>query len=281
MPGVAALWTDFFAALKPAAPVLDICTGNGALIYIAQDVRSDLALTGIDKAAIDPPAHVRAADASRAVFRGNVDAGALPFGDGAFGAVVSQYGIEYAPRPDALHEAIRVLAHGGSFRILTHAAEGNVASSAPGQTSQTEALLKGDLFGKARLAFSAMKQGAPDAEAKIKTFHEVGHLLYQLAQRTTPSDIISHTLDVLGHAWQAASQVDESTLLAKVDELEAETQAHEYRSLALVSAALSRTEADEWAGVLKAAGLEEVALSQARIPAPDRHIGWIIEGRRG
>ena len=281
MPSVAALWTDFFASLTQGARVLDVCTGNGALIYIAQDVRGDLALTGIDKAAIDPAAYVRAADASRADFRGKVDASALPFEDGAYQAVVSQYGIEYAPRPDALKEAIRVLAPGGSFRVLTHAAEGDVASGAPGQLSQTEALLKGDLFETARTAFSAMKRGAPQMQTRIKAFQKAGNLLLQDAQKNPPSDILLNNLSVLNHAWQVASQVDEQTLLVKVDELQAETQAHDFRSRALVQAALSRAEANDWAGLLQAAGLEGVAVSEAIIPDPDRHIGWIIEGVRG
>lgn len=51
---------------------------------------------------------------------------ALPFADGAFDVVTSQYGLEYAGL-DALMEAVRVLAPGGTLIALIHIKDGPIA----------------------------------------------------------------------------------------------------------------------------------------------------------
>jgi SAM-dependent methyltransferase len=57
------------------------------------------------------------------------DAEAMPFPDGTFDAVVSNFGIHHVPRPErALAEALRVLRPGGRFAFTTWAApEQNIA----------------------------------------------------------------------------------------------------------------------------------------------------------
>ena len=78
----------------------------------------ELTLTGIDLADIDParflPEH--RVDVAAARFIGNTAAESLPFADGSFDVVVSQYGLEYADLALALSEAVRVLASGGQRR---------------------------------------------------------------------------------------------------------------------------------------------------------------------
>src|SRR5215212_736587 len=92
---IAGPWRAFFAGLPPC-DVLDICTGNGAVALIA--ATAGMSVTGIDLADIDPARFVTpmAETLSGIRFLGGTNAAALPFPDGSFGAVVSQYGIEYA-----------------------------------------------------------------------------------------------------------------------------------------------------------------------------------------
>jgi len=127
------VWNDYVDALPNDARILDLATGNGAVARScaararARDI--GLHIAAVDAAEIDPPKcvpdpeqlfrHVR--------FSGGVRLEALPFADGEFDGVVSQFGFEYANEEQAAAEAARVLAPGGRVRLIIHARDGAVA----------------------------------------------------------------------------------------------------------------------------------------------------------
>ncbi len=75
-------WGGFFTALPMAANILDLCTGNGAIARIAaaysRDHSKNFAITGADRAAIDPGKFVSEA------------AGAIKFTGGAAAITVKK-----------------------------------------------------------------------------------------------------------------------------------------------------------------------------------------------
>ncbi len=150
-------WTGFFAEFPAGKRVLDIATGNGVLLVwgarAARAVGRELTLTGIDLADIDParflPEHRVELAAAR--FIGNTAAESLPFADGSFDVVVSQYGLEYADLERALREAARVLASGGQLHWLAHGIDSIVVAQGRAQ------LLDIDLLLGAEGPFAAMK----------------------------------------------------------------------------------------------------------------------------
>ena len=101
------------AAMPAGAAVLDLCCGQG-------NVTASLLAAGHDATGVDfSPAmldHARRRAPQAAYVE--ADAQDLPFADGAFGGVVSNFGLVHAPdQPRALREAARVLAPGGVFAM--------------------------------------------------------------------------------------------------------------------------------------------------------------------
>jgi len=143
-------WTEFFSKLPAGNRVLDIATGNGVLlVWVSRAARAagrELTLTGIDLAEIDParflPEH--RIDLAAAQFIGNTAAESLPFADGSFDVVVSQYGLEYADIELALSEAGRVLASGGQLHWLAHGIDSIVVAQGRAQLMDIDLLLASD-----------------------------------------------------------------------------------------------------------------------------------------
>ena len=125
---LARFWSGFFEdALRDGrrSSLLDVGCGNGALIRTALATAPALTQPGASIIGVDvalaavrelrkrlPTAQGVAADSRR-----------MPFQDGAFDLVCSQFGIEYAG-PEALGEAARLVAPGGVLAAVSHLKDG-------------------------------------------------------------------------------------------------------------------------------------------------------------
>jgi len=116
-PSAAKLVT--FARVRPESRVLDVACGTGVVAITAR--RRGARVTALD---LTPELLARAkenakiANADVEWHEGDVEQ--LPFGDGAFDIVLSQYGHMFAPRPDvAIREMLRVLTPGGTIAFST------------------------------------------------------------------------------------------------------------------------------------------------------------------
>jgi len=144
---IAAFWKRIFADLPSESRILDIATGNGAVLAeagrLARETGKRFARTGVDLAEIDPPRYVsdREGLLTGVRFQGNVAAEALPFEPACFDCVVSQYGLEYAELDPALAEAARALRPGGRLTWLAHSAESAVVAQNRAQIAEIELLL--------------------------------------------------------------------------------------------------------------------------------------------
>jgi SAM-dependent methyltransferase len=107
-------WVSFAEALPRGARVLDLGCGAGAVGRMLLAARADLHVTGVDAARVP-----RSKD-PRMELMSDTDMESLPFADGSFAAVVSQFGYEYSHTNDAAREVARVLAPGAAFSFLVH-----------------------------------------------------------------------------------------------------------------------------------------------------------------
>lgn len=111
---LATLWSNFAEDLPAGARVLDLATGAGAVPRVLTDANATLQVTGIDFAELPAAPH----KAIRLV--GRTAMSALPFADGSFGAVTSQFGIEYADDDKAIAETARVTRPSGRLLFVIH-----------------------------------------------------------------------------------------------------------------------------------------------------------------
>ena len=109
-----------FAQIKPSEAVLDVGTGTGVVAITA--ARAGATVTGLD---LTPALLEAARENARIAGLTNLqwlegDAESLPFPDGRFDVVVSQFGHMFAPRPDAaIAEMRRVLKPSGRVAFAT------------------------------------------------------------------------------------------------------------------------------------------------------------------
>jgi SAM-dependent methyltransferase len=131
---IADFWRDVFGGLPPAARVLDLATGNGALprLLLEQCRSPGVTCDAVDIAAVQLPwrASLAPGDRDRVRLHSGVDAAALPFEDRSFDLVISQYGIEYTDLGRSVPELLRVLAPGGGASMVLHHAQGRPATLA-------------------------------------------------------------------------------------------------------------------------------------------------------
>lgn len=106
-------WSDFFSGLATGDRVLDLGTGDGAVLRFASSQARGFKLVGVDYAD-----HLPASSPDTEFFSG-VNFEALPFPNHSFDAVTSQFSIEYAG-DDAVSELLRVLKPEGALMIVAH-----------------------------------------------------------------------------------------------------------------------------------------------------------------
>jgi SAM-dependent methyltransferase len=184
----AAFWRGVLARTPAGARVLDLATGAGALPRLFLQLAPEL---GLDIDAVDladvAPAWIHALpsdQAGRLRFHGRTALEQLPFGDASFDRVVSQYGLEYARRPEALDELRRVLRPGGGCALVFHHAEARPVRLARIELEHIDWLTSTDgLLAAARSMIDPMVRAAtPAGRAGLATDHRA------LAARQTFND---------------------------------------------------------------------------------------------
>ena len=197
------VWHGFVRPLKTRARVLDLATGDGAVLKKMREKRTDLALTGVDSAPTLPPSPPGIS------LRAGVSMEALPFEAGSFDAVVSQFGYEYGDTAAAAREVGRLLAPGGALGLLIHRSDGPiVAHNLPRRDALCWALAQDGYLAKARGIVNARRVVSLPTPPAFRSAAEE-------AQRLFPGQSVAgefltailHTLE-MGRGWPPQESIE-------------------------------------------------------------------------
>lgn len=160
---VRAFWADQARDWPAGTRVLDLATGNGPLPRLLRELRPDaLEIDAVDLAQVRPawfealPAPAR----HGLRFHPGVAAEALPFADGSFDQLISQFGLEYTALSQTLPELRRVLRPGAGIGLVLHAADSLVVAQAREELSHLDWLHAAGLPALARALCSPMARAA-------------------------------------------------------------------------------------------------------------------------
>ncbi len=287
---IAAHWERLFLrGLRPGQRLLDLCAGNGAIAVLAARTilrrkKGRLRVDAIDRAAIDP---MRFLDLERAVvrqirFHPGTDATALPFPDAAFAWVVSQFGVEYAPRQAAIAEALRVTRPGGRLHFVMHAREGLLARQAERERREAETLRRMPLIARTRDTLARLKAGCDPAAERLLLdgLKAEAERFLSAYDRPVNPQMVRHACNLCLHTAGVARHFPLATLLGKIAELEAELDAHARRLGDLLAAAVSREDLVRWQADMASHGAVRIETDALRVGAEKVLVAWIIDAHK-
>jgi SAM-dependent methyltransferase len=288
----AATWRSFFADLPDGARIVDLCTGNGAIavlaVELAREVGKSFTVCGVDAADIRPLNFVttRPGVIDAIEFRGRVPVEHLPFGDGSFDAVVSQFGIEYSDMDLSLAEAMRVTSDTGRLRLAMHAAEGAVVRDTRQSIADADYLL--DQEGLIDLAAAGLRSLSGWDENRTSRSEAMGNLAKFKAALKAVEEYERTAMDrpmlasVRGNLIDAFNSYRRRPLsdqLASLEELATQVRDHRDRQRALLGASVSLGQVDDFCSQLKGGGFAHISTLEQR--RDDELLGHVIEARRG
>jgi len=142
---VAAFWARELDG--QAGHVVDLCCGNGALVWLANELLQSAApavrISGVDSADIRPFELLKkaAADYPAIEFIGGTSIESLPFQDASIDMAISQYGIEYADFDRTFTELDRVLKPTAKIALIVHSDASVVVRESTASAEMYEYLL--------------------------------------------------------------------------------------------------------------------------------------------
>lgn len=247
--------------------MLDLATGDGAVLKRLASVRRDLTLTGVDSASVLPP------PPRGLTLKAGVAMETLPWRDGSVDAVTSQFGFEYGEPVAVAVEVGRVLRPGGRLALMTHRLDGRIlAHNRPRREGLRWVLDERALLAVARRVTGLLRPGGAlpplvaGAPAEARAAFGDGSAAWELAEA------VALTLTRgSGHGPAA--------VLAGLDELESRARNEVARIDALEAACRTAGDGSPIERVLGAAGLEQLARDDVREADGGVFARWITGTR--
>jgi SAM-dependent methyltransferase len=284
---IAAFWQSVADETPDRARVLDLATGAGAVPRLLRQLApaKRWSMTAVDFSDHRPPPEADDGDAGVSYHPG-VSIESMPFGDGSFDLVTSQYGFEYAALDAAAREVRRVRAPGSRLAFVMHHASSRPVELARVEIGHIDAL-QGDLgflaatramlVPMARAATAAGRAAlASDASANAarRAFNDAQDLLTQRIQaRPDGSDVLHEARDAaaacLGMAQQRGHGPADAAWQAWIEQLADARQ----RLFDLIQCSLDATALD---GLVQILRIDQEGMRISPVNEGTHLMGWAL-----
>ena len=279
------VWHEFVDALADGTRLLDLATGNGVVALAcagrAHQRQRNLEIHAVDAADIKPPAQA-SGEEPRVRFQGGVWLEDLPFEDAAFGAVISQYGFEYADEEQAVAELSRVLAPGGRLRLVVHAHGGAVWEDVQVRHGRLSGVLARDgvmglVLGLAR---ASKNNETRVYKTRLKKLEAASREAQKLADNAPPDDSALFFSREFLYVWSNRNRYRPDDLLRSLEDGTAFARGTAERYAQMLRVARTGQQMAALGERLKSNGFRAVMLRQVCNPADGREIAWQIDAAR-
>lgn len=291
-----AVWTDLFHGLPAGSRILDICTGNGAIAMIANEVSMagdlEFEIHAIDSAAIRPHDTVKTDRhlLEGIAFHPGTPAEQTGFEDGYFAAVTGQYALEYTDEERCIGEIARVTSAGGHARFVVHHT-GSIVMETSREELRNVAIIfdRTDIFGRAIALFEIVAGAAtpaerqalkdnPAAETRRNQLNEAAGRLAE-ALRTSPHpELLQMALDNIVDAYKALDSRGLEAALAHLDNSRQMIKANAERLEDLMAAGRSAEDVRALLDLMVSAGFETEPVQEIRHENGPL-MGWLLKAR--
>lgn len=267
------------------ARILDLACGNGAVTGYVQESLPLAALYAIDYSRSAVAALGQRYPAVACVAG---DALGLPFADGTFDLVGSQFGLEYAGRA-AASEAARLVAPGGTLALVMHLHDGGIYRECEQNLEAIDTIATIELLARTRAAFSAgydLNEGVGSVEAFKAAEREfapaVRALEALLAERgdKVASGLARKLYQDIAYMYKRISNYDRADVINWVDGMTGELAAYRGRMSSMMACAQDESGVSEVEAMLVAAGLSLIERRPVTMGEKAEAAAWLVLARR-
>jgi SAM-dependent methyltransferase len=274
-PALAEYWGAVFAEVSDKAAVIDIASGAGS-IFAHLPAGHGLDLFAADIAA---EALLALTDRIPGVTTTVCAADAVPYGDGRFELVVSQFGIEYAGI-NAFTEAARLVAPGGRLSCLCHVEDGYIDSNNKAQLEEASLVNETAFIDLAiELTKAAFSADATAMQRSEKAFVPAMKKVRAGIQRC-PRGIHSHLYQGFQTLFEQRRAYDEADITSWLEEMQGDVNKNIDRLSRMRAAALSPADTIKITENLGSAGLQGIQFEPFTTPGNRLPVAWKLSATR-
>jgi len=255
---IADFWRKQFKSINMNDSILDICTGNGAIALLCQGFLTNenikAKVYGIDLAENFQKSVInnfpeQKTNSNKITFINNTPVENLPFEDGQFNIVTSQFGFEYCDWSKGAAEVARVLQAGGRFALITHNPESSIIATMSQERNEHEFIESLDFdslfneYYENKFAYTSFRRKIKKINKSILSYQEI-----------KKSMLLENFLNMLS-SIMASTEKHLITYKEQIFNFIKQNKQAYSRLLDLIDANNALTNLEQFVGVLEYAGL--------------------------